>query len=123
DAAALHISDDNIGRYQSHVASLATGSELSPSIQSIAETGAGPYLVIKVNGVRIASRGGNWGMDDAMKRVWRERLEPYSRVHHDAHENIIRNWVGQSTEQSFYDLADEYGFLIWNDFWETTENY
>src|ERR1700689_4279181 len=26
-------------------------------------------------------------------------------------------------EQSFYDLADEYGFLIWNDFWETTENY
>ena len=87
------------------------------------DLGTAPYLVIKVNGVRIASRGGNWGMDDAMKRVSRAHLEPYFRLHHDAHENIIRNWVGQSTEETFYDLADEYGFLIWNDFWETTENY
>lgn len=123
DAAALHIPDDNIGRYQSHVASLATGSELSPSIQSIAETGAGPYLVLKVNGVRIAARGGNWGMDDSRKRVSREHLEPFFRLNRDAHLNIIRNWVGQSTEETFYDLADEYGMLVWNDFWESTQNY
>ena len=37
--------------------------------------------------------------------------------------NIIRNWVGQNTEETFYELADEYGLLIWNDFWETTQNY
>jgi hypothetical protein len=37
-------------------------------------------LVIKVNGVRIAVRGGNWGMDDSRKRVSRERLEPFFRL-------------------------------------------
>ena len=62
-------------------------------------------------------------MDDARKRVSRERLEPYFRLNRDAHLDIIRNWVGQSTEDTFYDLADEYGMLVWNDFWESTQNY
>ena len=62
-------------------------------------------------------------MDDLLKRVSRERLEPYFRLHHDAHLNIIRNWVGQNTEEVFFDLADEYGLLVWNDFWATTQNY
>jgi hypothetical protein len=83
----------------------------------------GHYLVIKVNGVRIACRGGNWGMDDSRKRVSRARLEPYFRLHRDANLNFIRNWVGQNTEEIFYELADEYGLLVWNDFWESTQNY
>jgi Exo-beta-D-glucosaminidase Ig-fold domain/Glycosyl hydrolases family 2, TIM barrel domain len=73
--------------------------------------------------VRIACRGGSWGMDDFMKRVSGGHLEPYFRLQHDANLNMIRNWMGQDTEESFYDLADKYGFLIWNDFWDTTENY
>jgi hypothetical protein len=105
------------------VASLMPGGELSPSIRTLDDTSTAPYLVIEVNGVRIACRGGNWGMDDARKRVSRARLEPYFRLHRDANLNIIRNWVGQSTEEVFYDLADEYGQLVWNDFWESTENY
>jgi len=79
-------------------------------------------LVIRVNGVRIAVRGGNWGMDDSRKRVSRERLEPYFRLHRDANLNMIRNWVGQNTEETFYQLADEYGMMVWNDFWASTEN-
>jgi Exo-beta-D-glucosaminidase Ig-fold domain/Glycosyl hydrolases family 2/Concanavalin A-like lectin/glucanases superfamily/Glycosyl hydrolases family 2, sugar binding domain/Glycosyl hydrolases family 2, TIM barrel domain len=109
--------------WKSWVSSLAPGGENSPSIHALDDTRAAPYLVIKVNGVRIACRGGNWGMDDSRKRVSRERLEPYFRLHHDAHLNIIRNWVGQDTEEVFYDLADEYGLLVWNDFWESTQNY
>ena len=105
------------------VASLAPGAESSPGIHMLDDTGMTPYLVIKVNGVRIACRGGNWGMDDARKRVSRARLEPYFRLHRDANLNIIRNWVGQSTEEVFYDLADEYGMLVWNDFWESTQDY
>jgi hypothetical protein len=109
--------------WASWVASLAPGAESSPSVRMLDDTKAAPYIVIKVNGVRIACRGGNWGMDDSRKRVSRERLEPFFKLHHDANLNIIRNWVGQDTEQVFYDLADEYGMLVWNDFWETTENY
>ena len=73
--------------------------------------------------MRIAARGGNWGMDDFRKRVSREHLEPFFRLNRDAGLNIIRNWVGQSTEETFYELADEYGMMVWNDFWESTENY
>jgi hypothetical protein len=109
--------------WKSWVASLSPGGEKSPSIRMLDDTKTSPYLVLKVNGVRIAARGGNWGMDDSRKRVSREHLEPYFRLHRDANLNIIRNWVGQNTEQTFYDLADEYGLMVWNDFWESTQNY
>ncbi len=109
--------------WKSWVASLVPGGESSPSIKMLDDKKTAPYLVLKVNGVRIAARGGNWGMDDSRKRVSREHLEPFFRLHRDAHLNIIRNWVGQDTEQTFFDLADEYGLMVWNDFWESTQNY
>ena len=80
-----------------------------------------PYLVVKVNGKRIFCKGGNWGMDDGMKRTSRERLEPYFKLSRKANFNMIRNWTGESTEEAFYDLCDEYGLLVWNDFWTSTE--
>ena len=125
DAIALDIPEDRRDRYpyQSHVASISAGAEKSASLRAIPDGGPAPYLVIKVNGVRIAARGGNWGMDDSRKRVSRAHLEPFFRLDHDANLNIIRNWVGQDTEEVFYDLADEYGMLVWNDFWESTQNY
>jgi hypothetical protein len=105
------------------VASLTAGAEASPAVRGLPDTTLSPFLVIKVNGVRIAARGGSWGMDDWRKRVSRERLEPYFRLHREAHLNIIRNWVGQNTEDVFYDLADEYGLLVLNDFWESTQDF
>jgi len=62
-------------------------------------------------------------MDDSRKRVSREHLEPFFRLYRDANFNIIRNWMGQNTEEVFYNLADQYGQLIWNDFWATTQDY
>ena len=123
DGAALNLSEEDRERFRSHVASFAAGAENSPALRAVSDVGAAPYLVVRVNGVRIAARGGNWGMDDARKRVSRARLEPYFRLNRDANLNIIRNWVGQSTEETFYDLADEYGMLVWNDFWMSTQNY
>lgn len=87
------------------------------------EQNGNPYIVIKVNGQRIFCRGGNWGMDDAMKRVSRDDLEPAFRLHKLENFNMIRNWTGESTEEVFYDLCDEYGMLVWNDFWMSTGNY
>jgi len=109
--------------WKSWVASLNPGAEKSAAVKHLEDARATPYLTIKVNGVRIAARGGSWGMDDMLKRVSRERLEPYFRLHREANMNIIRNWVGQSTEEVFYELADEYGLLVWNDFWASTQNY
>ena len=105
------------------VQTLEPGALTSASVRPVESGWPGSDLVIKVNGVRIAARGGNWGMDDMMKRVSVAHLEPFFRLHRDAHVNIIRNWMGQNTEESFYELADKYGLMVWNDFWESTENY
>ncbi len=105
------------------VHSLAAGAEGSASIRPVDGAWPGTDLVIKVNGVRIAARGGNWGMDDSRKRVSVEHLEPYFRLHRLANVNMIRDWMGQDSEESFYALADKYGLMVWNDFWESTQGY
>lgn len=111
------------GQDQQTVPGLWPGMEDSPALQPVTDTNMGMYLVIKVNGRRIECVGGDWGMDDAMKRISRERLEPYIRLEHDAHLNIIRNWAGQSTSEAFYDLCDQYGIMVWNEFWMNTETW
>jgi hypothetical protein len=103
--------------------SLTSAGETSPAVHDVPAQSLSPYLVIRVNGVPIAARGGSWGTDDALKRVSRERLEPYFKLHRAANVNIIRNWLGQNTEDVFYDLADEYGLLVLNDFWESTQDF
>jgi Exo-beta-D-glucosaminidase Ig-fold domain/Glycosyl hydrolases family 2/Glycosyl hydrolases family 2, sugar binding domain/Glycosyl hydrolases family 2, TIM barrel domain len=75
-------------------------------------------LTISVNGVRVFVRGGNWGLDEAMKRNPRERLEAQIRLHQLANMNMIRNWVGQSTSEDFYELCDQYGMLVWDEFFQ-----
>lgn len=107
------------------VESLTPAGMRSPAIRPAPANYAGTrtFLVLMVNGVRIAARGGNWGMDDAMKNVSRKHLEPYFQLEQRAGVNIIRNWLGQSTEKTFYDLADKYGIMVWNGFWESTQQY
>ena len=75
-------------------------------------------LTISVNGVPVFIRGGDWGLDEAMKRIPRARLEAEIRMHQLAHLNMIRNWVGQSTGEDFYELCDQYGILVWDEFFQ-----
>ena len=103
--------------------SLAPDALHSPAVKNLKDKQLTPYLAIRVNGVRIAVKGGSWGMDDFMKRVSRKHLEPYFKLQRQAHFNVVRNWVGQSTEPVFYELADKYGMLVFNDFWQSTQNY
>jgi mannosylglycoprotein endo-beta-mannosidase len=79
-------------------------------------------LTLSVNGVRVMARGGNWGLDEAMKRIPRERLDAQFHMHALANLNIIRNWVGQSTSPDFYDMADKYGILLWDEFFQPNPN-
>jgi hypothetical protein len=107
------------GTFLPKLADSADASQLT----SLDKNSDNPFLIIKVNGIPVFCKGGNWGMDDAMKRVTRERLEPAFKLHKEANFNMIRNWTGESTEEVFYNLCDEYGMLVWNDFWLSTEGY
>jgi len=75
-------------------------------------------LTLSVNGVKVFVRGGNWGIDEGLKRIPRERLEAQIRMHQLANLNMIRNWVGQSTSEDFYELCDKYGILLWDEFFQ-----
>ena len=111
------------GAGQQTIVALWPGMEDSPALKPATDTNMGIYLVIRVNGQSIESIGGDWGMDDAMKNISRERLEPYIRLEHDAGLNLIRNWAGQSTSEALYDLCDQYGIMVWNEFWVNTETH
>ena len=75
-------------------------------------------LTLSVNGVPVMAKGGDWGMDEAMKRIPRARLEAQIRMHQIANYTMIRNWVGQSTSEDFYELCDKYGILLWDEFFQ-----
>ncbi|MGW7536559.1 glycosyl hydrolase 2 galactose-binding domain-containing protein [Amycolatopsis sp. NPDC054798] len=78
-------------------------------------------LSITVNNQPILVMGGNWGLDEALKRIPRERLRAQVRLHRDANLNLIRNWNGQSSSEDFFAACDEYGILVWQDFFCSTE--
>ncbi len=75
-------------------------------------------LTLSINGVPVVAKGGDWGMDEAMKRIPRARLDAMLRMHQQANYTIIRNWVGQSTSEDFYELCDKYGILVWDEFFQ-----
>ncbi|MEU5156420.1 glycoside hydrolase family 2 protein [Glycomyces sp. NPDC021274] len=76
-----------------------------------------PFL-LQVNGERVLVRGANWIPDHAF--LTEIDADRYARRFTDALEanmNLLRVWGGGIYEDdAFYDLADERGLLIWQDF-------
>jgi hypothetical protein len=110
--------------YPVHLAFEADGSvsdatDFSVGVRKMTYTVPGTdNLTVSVNGIRVMCKGGDWGMDEAMKRIPRERLEAQIRLHQLANYTIIRNWVGQSTSEDFYELCDKYGIMLWDEFFQ-----
>lgn len=77
----------------------------------------GGVLKIWINGRRFIPRGGNWGFSESMLRYRAREYDTALRYHRDEHFNMIRNWVGQTGDEGFYDAADRFGVVVWQDFW------
>ncbi len=79
---------------------------------------AGDGFTVVVNEVPVFVRGINWIPDDVFaNRVTRDRLAARFRQAADANVNFLRVWGGGRYESAdFYDLADELGFLVQQDF-------
>jgi beta-mannosidase len=71
-----------------------------------------------VNGVPFFAKGGNWIPADSFPpRVTREKYETLLRDCAAAHMNMLRVWGGGIYESpDFYDLCDELGLVVWQDF-------
>ncbi len=76
-----------------------------------------PVLTFYCNGQRIFVKGGNWGMSEYLLRMHGPQYELPVRLHREMNYNMIRLWTGCVTDDEFYDYCDEYGIMVWNDFW------
>jgi len=76
-----------------------------------------PFTVV-VNGRPIFVKGANWIPDDHfLTRITRDRLERRLDQAVGAHLNMLRVWGGGIFEtEDFYDVCDERGMLVWQDF-------
>lgn len=72
-----------------------------------------------VNGKRVHLVGGAWVPDMMLNRDYR-RYDYELRLCRNANVNMVRIWGGGLGEtDDFYELADRYGLLVWQDFWIT----
>ena len=78
----------------------------------------GARFAFKVNSKEIFCRGANWIPADALpSRATPELTRKLLQAAVDANMNMIRVWGGGYYEQDwFYDLCDELGLLVWQDF-------
>jgi hypothetical protein len=86
-------------------------------VREFAYSEDGGVLKMWINGRRFIARGGNWGFSESMLRYRSREYEIAMRYHRDLHFNMIRNWVGMTDDEAFYEAADRYGIVIWQDFW------
>jgi hypothetical protein len=72
-----------------------------------------------VNGRRVHLVGGAWVPDMMLNRDY-QRYDYELRLCRNANVNMVRIWGGGLGEtDDFYELADRYGMLVWQDFWIT----
>ena len=72
-----------------------------------------------VNGKKIFIRGTNW-IPEAMLRSSDKRMYAELRYTKQSGINLIRLWGGGIAESDyFYQLCDEMGLLVWQEFWMT----
>jgi beta-mannosidase len=78
----------------------------------------GRSFYFEVNGSPLFIKGANYVPQDNMQnRVGRTRCEKLIKAAADAHMNMLRVWGGGIYEEDiFYELCDEYGLLVWQDF-------
>jgi beta-mannosidase len=71
-----------------------------------------------LNGVPIFARGANWiPAESFVGIIGHERYAPFLHAARDAHMNMLRIWGGGIYEHdAFYDLCDQLGLLVWQDF-------
>jgi len=78
----------------------------------------GKSFIVEVNGTKIFCKGVNWIPSDSfIPRIPASTYGTLLRLAKDAHMNMIRVWGGGIYEQNmFYDLCDNLGLMVWQDF-------
>lgn len=79
---------------------------------------AGESFMFIINGVPVFAKGGNWIPSDSFPtRITSEKYRYMIQSVRDSNMNMLRVWGGGIYEtDEFYELCDEMGILVWQDF-------
>jgi beta-mannosidase len=79
---------------------------------------AGKSFTFEINGVPVFAKGGNWiPADSFLTRITKEKYQELLASVRDTDMNMLRVWGGGIYESNdFYELCDEMGILVWQDF-------
>jgi len=86
-------------------------------VREMAYTDKDMILKIYINGRRFIGRGGNWGFPESNLEYRNREYDIAVAYHADMNFTMIRNWVGQTGDEEFYEACDRYGVMVWQDFW------
>ncbi|HMJ24286.1 MAG TPA: glycoside hydrolase family 2 TIM barrel-domain containing protein, partial [Pyrinomonadaceae bacterium] len=80
--------------------------------------GSGKSFTFVINGVPVFAKGGNWIPADSFpSRISKDKYRELVQSVRDTNMNMLRVWGGGIYERDdFYDLCDEMGILVWQDF-------
>ncbi len=80
--------------------------------------GIGKNFYIELNGVPVFAKGANYIPNDMfLPRITAEEYERVVKSAADANMNMLRVWGGGIYEDDiFYELCDNYGIMLWQDF-------
>ena len=79
---------------------------------------AGQSFMFVINGIPVFAKGGNWIPADSFPtRIDKEKYRFLIKSVRDSNMNMLRVWGGGIYEaDEFYELCDEMGILVWQDF-------
>jgi beta-mannosidase len=79
---------------------------------------AGESFTFVINGVPVFAKGGNWIPADSFPtRITKDKYRFLIQSVRDSNMNMLRVWGGGIYEaDEFYELCDEMGILVWQDF-------
>ena len=79
---------------------------------------AGKNFYFKLNGIPVFMKGANYIPQDVfLNRVTNDKYDSLLKSVKDANMNMLRVWGGGIYEkEKFYELCDQYGILVWQDF-------
>ncbi len=85
----------------------------------------GESFLFRINGEPVFCKGANWvPADNFLPRLTKEHYRKLLQKAVDAHMNMLRVWGGGIYEdECFYDLCDELGLMVWQDFMFSCAEY
>ncbi len=86
-------------------------------VREMSYTMDGGVLDFYVNGRRLIGNGGNWGYPEINLNYRAREYDIAAAYHADMHFTMIRNWVGMTGDEEFWEACDRHGVMVWQDFW------